>query len=192
MSNTFVGGVITAVGAISAYMYFESRTAEVTYVSSKVDGKKYLVQNKLDKQEAADLLANVTNKLIKLCDYLEVQYPDNKDVKRLCKNFNPESIAETSYKNKYTSYSINKGEKVIFCLRSRDGKDELVEENILMFVALHEMAHLMTKTIGHDDNFWNNFRFLLKNAIDIGIYKYVDFDKNPTGYCGIEITSSPL
>ena len=29
---------------------------------------------------------------------------------------------------------------MVLCLRSRDGKNKLVEENVLMFVALHELG----------------------------------------------------
>ena len=47
-----------------------------------------------------------------------------------------------------------------------------------MFVAFHEMAHVMSLSVGHTDEFWNNFKFILKNAIKIGVYKYVDFLQN--------------
>ena len=49
----------------------------------------------------------------------------------------------------------------------------------------------MTKTIGHGPDFWNNFRFILKVAIENNIYKSVDFNNNPEPYCGIEITDTP-
>ena len=40
-----------------------------------------------------------------------------------------------------------------------------------MFVAIHELAHIASETIGHNDEFWNNFKFLLDNAVEIKIYK---------------------
>ena len=49
-------------------------------------------------------------------------------------NFNPNNISESTKDNKYTSYSVNKGEKIVFCLRSRDEKNKLVDINIMMFV----------------------------------------------------------
>ena len=67
-----------------------------------------------------------------------------------------------------------------------------MEANTLMFVALHEIAHVMTKSIGHTDEFWNNFRFLLKEAIKINVYKRQDFRRHPVKYCGTEITDTPL
>jgi hypothetical protein len=78
------------------------------------------------------------------------------------------------------------------CLRQRDGPDEsLVDENVMTFVALHEMAHVCTESVGHGPDFWNNFGWLLKEAEAIGIYKYTDFSAHPVGYCGVYITDSP-
>ena len=75
-------------------------------------------------------------------------------LKRLKKNYRPNNITESSPGNKYTSYSINKGDKIVFCLRSKDGSNKLEDINTMMFVAIHELAHLMTKSIGHTTEFW--------------------------------------
>ena len=40
--------------------------------------------------------------------------------------------------------------------------------------------------------FWENFKFLLKEGIDINIYQEVDYRNNPVEYCGMQITDSPL
>ena len=53
------------------------------------------------------------------------------------------------------------------------------------------MAHVMTKSIGHTKEFWNNFRFLLRVAVKNNIYKYQNFNLKPERYCGMEITDSP-
>ena len=177
---------------LAAKMYYDGKYAGVEYVKSKVDNKKYLVRKMPDKQHAADLLANLRIKLVKLCDYLELKHSDSKKVYRLIKRFNSDNITESSPTEKYTSYSVNKGEKIVFCLRSRDEQQKLVDENVMMFVALHELAHIMTKSVGHTDEFWDNFRYLLKKAIKLGLYKDVNFEKNPVDYCGTKITNSPL
>lgn len=114
------------------------------------------------------------------------------DIERLVKNFNPDAFSETTPDSKYTSYSVNKGEKVVMCMRSKTDDEKLVKENIMTFVAIHELGHLMTKSIGHDPEFWNNMRLLLKIAIDNGIYKNIDFNKKPEPYCGITISDTPL
>ena len=62
-----------------------------------------------------------------------------------------------------------------------------------MFVSTHEIAHIMTKSIGHTEEFWNNFKYLLKIAtIKLNLYDKVDYSKNPKKYCGMTINSSPL
>ena len=69
--------------------------------------------------------------------------------------------------------------------------NKLVPKNTILFVALHELSHLMTETFGHGEDFWRNFRFILKVAIDKNIYKRVDFNNDPQKYCGMEITDTP-
>ena len=114
------------------------------------------------------------------------------DIRRLYKNFNPEAFSETTPDAKYTSYSVNKGEKIVFCLRDKKEGETLVKENIITFVSIHELAHLMTKSIGHEPEFWANFKLLLKISIDNGLYKNIDFNSTPKPYCGINITDTPL
>jgi hypothetical protein len=65
-------------------------------------------------------------------------------------------------------------------------------KNTIMFVMLHEMAHLMTETIGHTQEFWTNFRRILGDAVQIGIYTSVNYASRPTPYCGMTITDSPI
>lgn len=113
------------------------------------------------------------------------------DIERLVGNFNEDNIHENTPNAKFTSYSVNKGEKIFFCLRNKK-TDKLVELNTMMFVAIHELAHLMTEEIGHPPSFWSNFKFLLRVAINQNVYKYVDFNAYPKEYCGIKITDTPL
>ena len=92
----------------------------------------------------------------------------------------------------YTSYSVNKGEEIVFCIRARDGTDSLEDVNMLTFVALHELSHIMTLSIGHTEEFWDNFRFILKDAMEINVYQEINFLESPKSYCGTMITNSPL
>ena len=68
---------------------------------------------------------------------------------------------------------------------------EAIDENTLTFVALHELSHIASKSIGHTEEFWSNFKFILHEAEEIGIYKVVDYSKNNVQYCGMKITSNP-
>jgi hypothetical protein len=114
------------------------------------------------------------------------------DIERLIGNFNPDAFSETTPDAQYTSYSVNKGEKIVFCLRDKKDGEELVKENIMTFVAIHELGHLMTESVGHEPDFWNNFKLLLRIAVDNGLYKNIDFNSTPKDYCGVKITDTPL
>jgi hypothetical protein len=163
-------------------------------VTSTVDGKQYKVRDMPDKQEAANLMARLRIRLTKLTDALEQKYPDKAQVKQLVRNFrsDPARFIEATPDSEHTSYSINKGERIHMCLRQREGPDEsLVDENVMTFVALHELAHVCTESIGHGPDFWNNFGWLLKEAEALGLYRYTDFQAHPVSYCGVYITDSP-
>lgn len=165
-----------------------------TNVVSNVDGKTYKVRDMPDKQKAADLMATLRIRLAKLCNALEKKYPDKPQVKQMVQNFraDPSRFIEATPESEHTSSTVNKGEIINMCLRQRDGPDEsLVDENVMMFVALHEFAHVCTDSVGHDSTFWNNFGWLLKEAEALNLYKYTDFAAHPVSYCGVYITDSP-
>ena len=122
---------------------------------------------------------------------LKEEYPNRENVKRLAEKFNPKKISETLPTSKYTAYSENKGEKLAFCTTTTKEGSKLIDENTLSFVAIHELGHVMTESIGHTKEFWQNFKFLLKNAVKIGIYEPVDYKKKPKKYCGMKITDNP-
>ncbi len=187
----FISFFITIILITTLYIHFENRVKEVEYITSEVDNRDYLVQNHKDKKAAADLLATIRKNLILLMNELKKTNQDQEDVNRMINNFNPDNITETDKNSKYTSYSVNKGEKMVFCLRSRDEQNKLEDLNTMMFVAIHELAHTMTKSIGHTKEFWDNFRTLLKNARKLGIYKRVNYNETPKSYCGIKITDDP-
>ena len=165
-----------------------------TYVTSTVDGKQYKVRDMPDKQEAANLMATVRIQLMKLCDALEKKYPDKPQVKQMVRNFraDPSRFMESTPDEEHTSSTINKGESIHMCLRQRDGVNEcLVNTNVVLFVAIHELGHVCTESVGHGPDFWNNFGWLLKEAEALGIYQYTDFAAHPVSYCGVHITDAP-
>jgi hypothetical protein len=149
------------------------------------------VRDRTQINDAADLLAHVTKKCRELVDYVGKKYPNDPDVKKLVEGFNPQRISETLPTSELTAYSENKGEKIAFCLNKTKNSSTLIDVNTLTFVALHELSHIMTKTIGHKQEFWQNFKFLLENAKAANIYQPVDYKKNPQGYCGMTITDNP-
>jgi hypothetical protein len=172
-------------------IYTESELYSLKCVISTVDGKKYCVRDREKINEAADLLAKVTEKCKKLVAYLNEHYPENADVKRLVDGFNPKRISETLPTSELTAYSENKGEKIAFCLNKTKHSSTLIDLNTLTFVALHELSHVMTVSVGHKQEFWQNFKFVLENAKKAGLYTPVDYKKKPENYCGMTITDNP-
>jgi hypothetical protein len=163
-------------------------------VRSSVDGKTYRVRDLPDKQQAADLMAKVRMRLIRIIEHFQATYPDKPQVRRLMKNFvaEPSRMVEATPDAEHTSYSVNKGETMHLCLRQRRAGDEsLVDENVMTFVTLHELGHCMTESIGHGPDFWNNFAWILKEAEAKGIYTHQDFAAQPVPYCGVSITDQP-
>lgn len=184
--------VVLLIIALAWLLWDTYANGEVEYVKSSIDGKEYLVRSLPDKKDAAALLSQIIANLQKLVKHLEESHPDDERTVRIVKNFNVDAISEGSENAKYTSYSVNKGEKVVLCLRSRDKNNKLMDLNTMMFVSLHELSHIGSKTVGHDETFWENFKWLLQNAVQIGIYQQQDFKQKPVEYCGIQITDSPL
>ncbi len=166
----------------------------ITEVRSTRDGNVYRVQNLPDKQEAAEHMANIREKLTKLIENYKSDPSAMADprVKVMVSRFNPENFSENDIHSDSTSYSENKGEKIVICIRDKAPPYKFADENTIMFVLLHEMAHLMTTTVGHTPEFWTNFKRILHDAVQCGIYTPVNYSKTPISYCGMTITDSPI
>jgi hypothetical protein len=183
--------IIFFVLVITYRIYKESDYFHLKCIISDVDGNKYCVRERNKLKLAADKLANVNVKLKQLVKHVGKKYPDRANCKRLVSKFNPKKICETLPTSEYTAYSQNKGEKLAFCLNTKKNGGKLIDLNTLTFVAIHELSHIASKSIGHNEEFWNNFKFLLEEAEIIGVYKPEDYKENPKNYCGMEITDNP-
>ncbi len=172
-------------------IYQESDTFNLKCIISDVDGKKYCVRERSKLTLAADRLANVNQKMEKLVKHCGRQFPNRENVKKLVEGYNPKQIYETLPTSEYTAYSQNKGEKLAFCLNTEKNNDHLIDPNTLTFVAIHELAHIATKSVGHKEEFWNNFKFLLGEAGKINIYQQTDYKRSPVRYCGMTIADNP-
>lgn len=185
--DIFVVFVLLVIG----FMYVKSQYGEVEYVTSTVDNERYLVLKLADKQDAADTLARLTKDMIKLIKYLKDKYPKDPRVRRLYRNFDPNHVSEGSPYSGYTSYTVNKGQKLVLCIRQKNKEQTLIKDmNLLRYVVFHEAGHYASKTVGHNKEFWANFEFILKEAVEAGLYTVIDYSKNPQPYCGIRVTSS--
>ena len=184
--------IIFCIVGLCAYIYFSSEDFQLKCIVSTVDGNKYCVREREKLQDAADLLAKVNEKCKKLVDYTNDKYGSQENVKRLVKGYNPKKISETLPTSEYTAYSENKGEKLAFCLnRDKKGESNMIDEHTLTFVAIHELSHIATKSVGHKQEFWDNFKFLLENAKECGVHNPIDYKSKPTEYCGMDIKDNP-
>jgi len=193
MDINWIGVVmIGMIIVVAIKIYLETDYFHLKCIISDIDGRKYCVRERRKLEMAADMLANTTVNMQKLVDHCQQKFPDRGNAQRLKDGFNPKTIQETLPTSEFTAYSENKGEKIAFCLdRKKSGKGGLIDPNTLMFVAIHEMAHVASESVGHTDEFWKNFKFLLIEAEKIDIYKPIDYKSDPQEYCGMDITDNP-
>ena len=191
--DMFIYTLILGILLICGYIYYDSDAFQLKCIVSTVDGNKYCVREREKLQEAADMLARITVKCKELVDYVHNKHGDQDNVKRLVEGYNPQRVMETLPTSEFTAFSENKGEKIAFCLNTkREGVSNMIDEHTLMFVAIHELAHVCTKSIGHKTEFWENFKFLLENAKDANIHLPVDYKTKPAEYCGMNIKDNPF
>ena len=192
MNINFCGyALIILILYICLRLYQDSDVFNLKCIVSVVDGKKYCVRERQKLELAADRLAEANNKMQNLVDHCYEKYPTRENIKRLKEGYNPKKIMETLPTSEYTAYSQNKGEKMAFCLNKEKNGSQLIDLNTLTFVAIHELSHIATKSVGHGEEFWANFKFLLGEASKINIYQQVDYKKEPARYCGTDITDNP-
>ena len=191
MKNLILSLIISIIIFI-LYIYFINKN--MTYVKSNLDNRFYLVRDVEDKIAAADMLAKIRMSYIKLGTHLfdnrhnmqNKKYMNN--IMLLYNQMNNIVLLENTSKSKYTSYSINKGEQIVVCMRK---KGVLQDFNLIMYVILHEIAHVACPVYdNHGPLFRELFYWLASAAITIGIYRKIDFNRTPTDYCDIIIDDS--
>lgn len=160
------------------------------------NGKTYGIQEKLqDSTKALELLTKLDNNMSEFISKLNNKYPDDKRVQRLVKGFKYIKIEETTENadDDDTAFTINKGESMSLCLRKGHSPRPFHDYNTLCFVIIHELAHIASVSEGHNFEFIENFKFLLKEAVAMGYYTPVDYSKNPFLYCGkVKVTNNPF
>jgi len=163
----------------------------------EAQGQKVLVRDLPEKSQSAELLGRLINNMYKLRNNLVKnidQFPEYREyIQFLGKNFNKNRtlIYENSPYSKYTSYSVNKGEEFVFCLKCKTTKN-FHSLNLLTYVAVHEMAHAGCPEIGHTPLFNKIFRFFLNEGMSLKIYEYENYSNNPVNYCGLRLYTNIL
>lgn len=175
-------------------LFIKNSNSGVKYVVSDIDGRKYLVRDLEDKQKAANILSRIRKNIFTLVDHLVSNTSPNSEmgdhVSQLNRKIRNVIINESEEDSVYTSYSVNKGEQIVFCLRSKRHPDELHNLNLVMYVALHELAHVACPEYGHTPLFKKIFAYIAEEAVKIGIYRKLPFNQDPTEYCGLIIRES--
>jgi hypothetical protein len=60
-----------------------------------------------------------------------------------------------------------------------------------MYVGLHELAHVMSITAHHTDEFWENFNYLISQATKYNMYTPIDYSQHPVPYCAMIVYDNP-
>ena len=187
---------VAAVGLAAALAYAVGSGPRNTIRINGPDGRQYEMQNLPNKEKAVGIMSQIRSDLEKLYNHYkeEPAFASDPPVARFLQRFTPDVFVENDMQSKDTSYSENKGQRVVVCLRDKTKPPQypIIDKNTIMFVVLHEMAHLMTETIGHTQEFWNNFKRILGDAVQIGIYHPVNYAQSPTPYCGMTISDTPI
>lgn len=170
-------------------------------VESSITGEFFTVQNNKNepewvRKEVARRLSKLAMDMDKLIDHMNKNSLPNKIVaNRLYERWhrirsNPNGLRETGVGETSAAYTVNKGDQMRICVRDERSDNLFEDENTMYFVMIHELAHLMSKSYGHGNEFRKNFAYIAKLAVELGIYDYQDFQKNPMTYCGTDINNS--
>jgi len=162
----------------------------------KVVKNNIFVQNNENFNTSSEILLKVFENMLLLRNELYKNKHLHKDyetyIENLYNNFNENTLIKENYnESNYTSYTVNKGEEMVFCIRSRKNNN-FHDLNLIMYVAIHELGHIACPEIGHTALYNDIFAFLLEHAIELNIYKMDDYSINPQEYCGMEVYSNIL
>lgn len=174
-------------------------------VKSSIDGNSYPVVSLYeDQQTAADHIAHINLFTVEVIKRLKMQYLTSlPKTPEQVKGFEVASILELKYSplslsenkptsDKDTSFTQNKGEMISLCLREKQsGMNKFHSLDIVKFVMLHELAHIVTPETTHSDLFWTNFRFLLEFCKKNKLYSAPDYGTSNELYCGMTIRYNP-
>lgn len=210
--NAVCIAAVLIVIAVLVYFRYQSRHASVEAQRLKW----YVLPDFANAKEAARILDRMNNDIMIFLKHLQHKYridyssadlaktkppldPNRitmdhlRIVSALLDNYNYEKVYENRPKSAdSTSYTVSKGESMYICLRDGQDHTKFVDYQVLLFVIIHELSHIANyDKWGHDDRFWTVFRFMLREAIECGIYQPIDYSLRPVDYCKLHINYSP-
>ena len=200
LKNKFIViGSIIVVG----YIFYKYIYDGTEYLKSNIDNRDYKVRKGPDQQLKADILAILNGKFAIIVKNLknDSRYINDIAVQRLIQNWEDGvTIKEIGNMENEAAYVINK-KNMSFCLQKTKNQIVLEELNLITYVGIHELAHIMSEEIGHGPEFIKNFEFLLNYAKEIIYYDpllkrqiplYIQLNKLNTSdqYCGVSLQNS--
>ena len=188
----FIVGVLILV---IVYLIYSINNSGLT--KAEFDGQVYMVQELPDKMKAVDLLIKLKNDLSVIAQKTLDRAKDEKNseyigyMQIINDRLNTVYIREVEKDSPYTSYSVNKGEELVFCLRNKE-THKFYDYNKILYVAVHEIAHIGCPEVGHTKLFFELNRYILETAQKNKMYEFVDYNSTPEEYCGIQIYTNVL
>ena len=193
--------ILVICGILCIIIFYKYIYDGTDYIKSNIDNKYYRVRSTKGKEEKADLLAIMNTKLNLIVNTLSnSEHLSNGNIQRLIQNWNKGvSIKEIGKMESDAAYVINK-QYMSFCLPENTSKT-LDNLNLMTYVGIHELAHIMSNETGHGDEFIQNFEFLLNHAKTLNYYDpiikkeipiYIQLNKLNTAdnYCGVSLQNS--
>lgn len=189
-------GLFIILLALWIWLYYSIRAGELEgfrMYQSMLNHNEYEVQDYPNPDEAANLLARINKNIKSIIGCLISKYSKDPRVERLKSRTSSLRIEEAVHEVDSSTYTINKGELMAICLRKKNKQKDFYQMDLLLFVLIHELAHIMTISEGHTSEFMANFKFILKEAAACGLYSPIDYSSssNKIDYCGVMVTHNP-
>ena len=169
--------VFIIIGILCVLLYEDDGT-----VYEYVNGTKIRVRrrSKYEQVKTANHLYSLRHEFSEFIDYLvKLEAPTREKSLYLKKIYINLAFGETPIKEKQVAYILNKGSEMRICVRDANGN--FLNKNQTIFIILHELAHIITSSYDHTEEFLNNQKILVTHARQYGLYKeYKDSD-----YCGL-------
>lgn len=196
--------ILVLIFLVCIYLLYSLNYQDTVYIRSSIDNNVYEIRSGNGKsrmylQQSANTLAEINARIVRLIQHLNIKYANDHTrhhfLSQLQKRYSHTILSEAAIDNRYTTYTIDK-EEMHVCLRTRDAHEKLYSTNTLMYVMLHELAHLSNYSPqgepiqGHGKEFLEIFKLYVLEAIEIGVYTYIDYTQQPQEYCGIVISTS--
>lgn len=160
----------------------------IEYIAS--DGNNYKIY-KTDNEEInkkkAEMLMQINNIAHKIVDHMNNNNLPTKKVGSKTKQRFKDTIIIEILESEGAAHTIGKTRMTI-CLITNGKFNKM---NDCIFVILHELAHVMSDSYGHGEEFKQNFNFIIKLAVKLGLWKDAEYEKNNVNYCGVKVTTSP-